>query len=62
MDVEIIVYFKGHFQKLMIQNQIECLSANKVFAIDGYQVVIMVKRAWSVKVSTSTIQDCWRHI
>ena len=29
--------------------------------IDIYQVVVMVERAWRAGVTTSTIQNCWRH-
>ena len=32
-----------------------------MFAIDLYQAVVMVERAWRAGVTTSTIQDCWRH-
>jgi hypothetical protein len=32
-----------------------------VFAIDIYHVVNMVERAWRVGITTSTIQNCWRH-
>jgi hypothetical protein len=46
----------------VIQYQIECFSANKVFAINIYQVVVMVERAWHAGVTTSTIQNCWRHM
>ena len=46
MDVDIIAFFKAQYRKLVIQYQIDCFSANKVFAIDIYHVVVMVKRAW----------------
>ena len=32
-----------------------------MFAIDVYQVVVMVERAWRVRVTSSTIQNCWNH-
>ena len=32
-----------------------------MFAIDIYQVVVMIERAWHTGVTTSTIQNCWRH-
>ena len=61
MDVDIIAFFKAQYRKLVIQYQIDCFSANKVFAIDIYQVVVVVERAWRAGVTTSTIQNCWRH-
>jgi hypothetical protein len=54
--------FKAQYRKLVIQNQIDSFSANKVFVIDIYQVVVMIERAWRVGVTTSTIQNCWRHM
>ena len=62
MDAGIIASFKAQYQKLLIQYQIDCITANKVFAIDVYQAVIMVEHAWHIGVTTSTIQNCWKHI
>ena len=45
----------------MIQYHIDCFSANNVFAIDIYEVVVMIEWAWRAGVTTSTIQNCWRH-
>ena len=46
----------------MIRYQIDCFSANKVFAnFDIYQVVVTIEWAWHAGVTTSTIQNCWRH-
>ena len=61
MDAGIIASFKAHHGKLMIRYQIDCLTANMMFAIDVYQVVIMVVMAWSTCVTSSTIVNCWRH-
>ena len=55
----IIASFKAQYRKLVIQYQIDCFSANKVFAIDIYQAIVMVERAWHVGVTTSIIQNCW---
>jgi hypothetical protein len=54
MDVGIIVFFKAQYQKLVIQYQIKYSNANKVFAIDIYQVVVMVEHAWRAGVTTLT--------
>ena len=32
-----------------------------MLAIGIYQVVVMIGRAWRTGVTTSTIQNCWRH-
>jgi hypothetical protein len=61
MDACIIASFKAQCRKLVIQYQIDCCSANKVFVIYIYQVVVMIERAWRTGVTTSTIQNCWRH-
>ena len=61
MDACIIASFKAQYRKLVIRYQIDCFSANKVFAIDMYQVVVIIERAWRVGVTTLTIQNCWRH-
>ena len=61
MDAGIIASFKAHYHKLIIRYKIDCLIANKVFAIDVYQAVIMVVMAWSTGVTSSTIVNCWRH-
>ena len=62
MDAGIIASFKAQYRKLLIQYQIDCITANKVFAINVYQAVIMVEHAWRIGVTTSTIQNCWKHI
>ena len=61
MDASIIASFKAQYRKLVIQYHIDCFSANKVFAIDIYQDVVMIERAWRAGVTTSTIQNCWKH-
>jgi hypothetical protein len=50
-----------HLSRHNTIHQIDCFSANKVFAIYIYQVVVMLERAWRAGVTTSTIQNCWRH-
>ena len=61
MDAGIIASFKAQYRKLMIRYQIDCLTANTVFAIDVYQAVTMVVKAWHIGVTSSTIVNCWRH-
>ena len=61
MDACVIASFKAQYLKLVIQYHIDFFSANKVFAIDIYQVVVMIDQAWHAGVTTSTIQNCWRH-
>lgn len=43
MDADIIASFKAKHQKLVIQYLMEYFSANKVFAIDIYQIVVIVE-------------------
>ena len=62
MDVEIIASFKAQYRKLLIQHQIDCISTGKSFAIDVYQVVTMLEKAWHNRVTPTTIQNCWRYI
>ena len=45
MDASIIASFKAHYRKPMIWYQMDCLTANKVFAIDVCQAMIMVVMA-----------------
>ena len=61
MDAGIITSFKAQYRKPMIRYQINCLTANTVFAIDVYQAVTMVVKAWHIGVTSSTIVSCWRH-
>jgi hypothetical protein len=61
MDACIIASFKAQYRKLVIRYHIDSFSVNKVFAIDIYQVVVMIEWAWRAGVTTSTIQNCWRH-
>ena len=61
MDACIIASFKAQYRKLVVQYHIDCFSANKVFAIDIYQVDVMIEQAWRAGVTTWIIQNCWRH-
>ena len=62
MDVGIIASFKAQYKKLLIQHQIDCISTNKSFAIDVYQTVPMLEKAWRNGVTPTTIQNCWRYM
>ena len=61
MNASIIAFFKAQYRKLVNQYKIDCFSANKVFAIDIYQDVVMIERAWRAGVTTTTIQNYWKH-
>ena len=61
MDAGIIASFKAQYRKLLIQHQIDCISTGKSFAIDVYQAVTMLEKAWRNGVTSTTIQICWRH-
>ena len=61
IDVGIIASFKAQYKKLLIQHQINCISTGKSFAIDVYQSVTMLEKAWRNGVTSTTIQNCWRH-
>ena len=61
IDAGIIASFKAQYRKLSIQHQIDCISIGKSFAIDVYQAVTMLEKAWRNKVTPITIQNCWRH-
>ena len=61
MDTWIIASFKAQYKKLLIQHQIDCISTGKNFAIDVYQAVTMLEKAWRNGVIPTTIQNCWRH-
>ena len=58
MDAGIIASFKAQYMKLLIQHQIDCISTGKSFAIDVYQAVTMLEKAWHNGVSPRTIQNC----
>ena len=62
MDAWIIASFKAQYRKLLIQHQIDCISSEKSFAIDVYQVVTMLEKAWHNEVTPTTIQNCCRHM
>ena len=62
MDARIIASFKTQYKKLLIQHQIDCISTRKSFAIDVYQVVTMLEKAWRNGVTPITIKNCWRHM
>ena len=61
MDAGIIASFKAHYQKLVIQYQIDSIMADREFKIDIYQAVVMVERVWREGVTPQTIQNCWIH-
>ena len=60
-DAGIIVSFKAHYTKLVIEHQLECIMAERKFVIDVYQAVVMVERTWRVGVTAQTIKNCWSH-
>lgn len=35
---------------------------NKSLEIDVYRATIMFEKAWHIGISSSTIQNCWKHI
>ena len=61
MDAGIIASFKAQYMKLLIQHQIDCISTSKSFAIDVYQAVTILEKAWCNGVAPTTIQNCWIH-
>jgi hypothetical protein len=58
IDARIIASFKAQYKKLLIQNQIDCIMANRSIKIDVYEAVIMLEKTWRIEVSASTIQNC----
>ena len=62
MDAGIIASFKAQYRKLLIQHQIDYISTGQSFAIDVYQDVTMLEKAWHNGVTPTTIQNCWRHM
>ena len=61
MDAEINASFKAQYRKLLIQHQIDCIATGKSFAIDVYQAMTMLEKAWRNGMTPTTIQNCWRH-
>ena len=66
MDASIIASFKAQYQKLLIQYQIDCITANKVFAIDVYQTSLChYGRAcmayWSDYINNSKLLEAYRY-
>ena len=62
MDVGVINSFKAQYRKTLVEHTLDCFMNNEDLEINVYQAVKMLECAWRVKVTSSTIYHCWRHI